>query len=316
MARYLVARLLAVPPLLLGVSVVVFLLLRFSPGDPAERILSQGGDYGADRAAVEALRHELGLDLSLPAQYGRWLAQLGRGDLGRSFATRRPVVDEIGARLPATLQLAGTALVLSILLALPLGVLSAWRPGGPLDLLCRLLCLGGVSLPSFWLGLLLAWLFAVQLGWLPAIGRGGPQHLVLPALALGAGIAAGQARLLRAALLDALARDYTRLAHAKGLPLRAVVLGHALRNALLAPLTALGLSLGSLLGGAAVIETVFAYPGLGKLAIDAIGARDYPLIQAFVLLMTVIFIAGNLAVDILYGLVDPRIRVGGRAVGG
>ena len=313
MGAYLLRRVLALPPLLLGASVVVFLLLRFSPGDPAEVILAQSGDYAVDRETVAELRREWGLDLSVPVQYARWLGLVARGDFGRSFATSRPVVEVIGERLPATLHLTIGALLLALAVALPLGILSAVRAGGPLDGLCRLVALAGVSMPGFWLGLLLVWTFSIRLGWLPAIGSGTTRHLVLPTVALAAGVAATQTRLIRASLLDVLAQPYVDVARAKGLTERLLIVRHALRNALIPAVTALALSLGGLLGGAAVIETVFAYPGLGKLAVDAIGSRDYPVIQAYALLMTLVFAASSLLVDVLYGLLDPRIRLGARA---
>ena len=313
MGGYLLRRLLALPPLLLGASVVVFLLLRFSPGDPAEVILAQSGDYAVDKETVAQLRREWGLDLSIPVQYARWLGQVASGDFGRSFATSRPVVELIGERLPATLQLTFGALLLALVVALPLGILSAIRAGGPLDGLCRLVALVGVSMPGFWLGLLLVWTFSIRLGWLPAIGSGTARHLVLPTVALAAGVAATQTRLIRASLLDVLAQPYVGVARAKGLSERLVIARHCLRNALIPAITALALSLGGLLGGAAVIETVFAYPGLGKLTVDAIGARDYPVIQAYALLMTLVFVGSSLLVDLLYGLLDPRIRLGARA---
>jgi peptide/nickel transport system permease protein len=293
-----------------GVSVLIFLVLRFTPGDPAERILSQEGEYQADREAIARLRAEWGLDLALPVQYGRWIANVAVGDFGRSFATGRPVVETLAERLPATLQLAALALAVAVALALPLGVLAAANAGGPVDALCRALSLVGASVPSFWLGLLLVWVFAVRLGWLPAIGRGGPQHLVLPAAALGVGVCATQARLLRASLLETLAEQYVLVARAKGVSARRVLWRHALRNALIPSTAALGVSLGSLLGGAAVVETVFAYPGMGKLAVDAISIRDYPVVQAFVILMTLAFALAGLVVDLVSALIDPRIRVG------
>jgi nickel ABC transporter permease subunit NikB len=313
MSRYVIGRLIGIPPLLLAISVVIFLMLRFSPGDPAEIILTQNGGYAIDKAMVAQLRHEWGLDLSLPAQYGRWLGQIVTGDLGRSFATGRPVSQLIVQRLPATLQLAASALVVALLVALPLGIVSAVRAGGLVDGLCRLVALAGVSMPGFWLGLLLVWTFSIRLGWLPAIGSGTARHLVLPSIALAAGVAATQTRLIRASLLEVLAQPYVTIARAKGLSERLVILRHGLRNALIPSVTALGLSLGGLLGGATVIETVFAYPGLGNLAIDSISSRDYPLIQAFVLLMTLVFVVSSLLIDILYGLLDPRIRLGARA---
>ena len=309
MGRYLLWRALGIPPLLLGASVVIFLLLRFSPGDPAEVILAQHGEYAVDRETVAQLRREWGLDLTLPAQYGRWLTQVLRGDFGRSFATSRPVGELLAERLPATLLLSGAALLVALLVALPLGILSAVRSGGLLDGVCRLVALAGVSMPSFWLGLLLVWTFSIRLGWLPAIGSGTARHVILPTIALAAGVAATQTRLIRASLLEVLAQPYVDVARAKGLSERLVVVRHGVRNALIPSVTALALSLGGLLGGAAVIETVFAYPGLGKLAVDAIGARDYPVIQAYALLMTLVFIVSSLLVDVVYGLIDPRIRL-------
>jgi peptide/nickel transport system permease protein len=298
---------------LLGASLVIFLLLRFSPGDPAEVILAQNGEYAVDKETVAQLRREWGLDLSLPTQYGRWLAQVARGDFGRSFATSRPVGDLIAERLPATLLLSGAALLVALIVALPLGILSAVRSGGALDGACRLVALAGVSMPGFWLGLLLVWTFSVRLGWLPAIGSGTTRHLVLPTIALAVGVAATQTRLIRASLLEVLAQPYIDVARAKGISERLVILRHGLRNALIPSVTALALSVGGLLGGAAVIETVFAYPGLGKLAVDSIGSRDYPVIQAYALLMTLVFVVSSLLVDALYGLLDPRIRLGAGA---
>lgn len=313
MGRYLLRRVLGIPPLLLGASVAIFLLLRFSPGDPAEVILAQNGDYAVDKETVAQLRREWGLDLALPTQYGRWLGQVARGDFGRSFATNRPVGELIAERLPATLTLSGGALLLALVVATPLGILSAVRSGGVLDGACRLVALAGVSMPGFWLGLLLVWTFSVRLGWLPAIGSGTIRHLVLPTIALAAGVAATQTRLIRASLLEVLAQPYVDVARSKGLSERLVIVRHGLRNALIPSVTALALSIGGLLGGAAVIETVFAYPGLGKLAVDSIGSRDYPVIQAYALLMTVVFVGLSLLVDVLYGLLDPRIRLGAGA---
>jgi peptide/nickel transport system permease protein len=298
----------------LGVSILVFLFLHMIPGDPVDNLL--GPDATPDnKARVEKC---MGLDKSMPEQFVAFLGHVVDGTLGPQCRTqdtgdKRTVAGRIGDVLPYTVRLAVLGMLLAVVLALPLGVLAAARAGGPLDALCRVVALLGVSLPGFWLGLLLVWTFAVRLGWLPAIGGGTLRHLVLPALTLAAGIAATQARLIRACLLETLGQPYIQVARAKGLREGAVLLRHALRNALIAPLTALGVSLGRLLGGAVVVETVFAYPGLGKLAIDAISTRDYPLIQAFVVLMTAIFIAAGLLVDLCYAVVDPRVRVGGRA---
>jgi ABC-type dipeptide/oligopeptide/nickel transport system permease component len=308
--RYLARRLLALPPLLQGVSLVIFLVLRASPGDPAERVFSDNGAYAADRQAVAALRTSLGLDLSLPVQYGHWLRQVVVGDFGRSYASGRQVIEVIGERLPATLRLTGVALAIALAVGAPLGIVAAAQAGRPLDALSRLIALVALSVPSFWLGLLLIWTFAVKLGWRPAIGAGGLRHLLLPGCALAAGVAATQARLIRASLLEVLDQPYTVVARAKGVAERNILLRRALGNALIPPVTALGLSLGSLLGGAAVVETVFAYPGLGKLAVDAIAVRDYPVIQAFVVLMTLVFVLAGLLVDLLHVAIDPRVRPG------
>lgn len=310
MGGYLLRRALGIPPLLFGASVVIFLLLRFSPGDPAEVILAQHGDYAVDRETVAQLRQAWGLDLTLPTQYGRWLGQVARGDFGRSFATNRPVSDLLLERLPATLLLTVGALLVGLIVATPFGILSAVRAGGALDGACRLVALAGVSMPGFWLSLLLVWTFSIRLGWLPAIGGGTARHLILPTIALAAGVAATQTRLIRASLLEVLGQPYVDVARAKGLSERLVIVRHSLRNALIPAVTALALSVGGLLGGAAVIETVFSYPGLGKLAVDSIGSRDYPVIQAYVLLMTVVFVVSSLLVDAAYSLLDPRIRLG------
>ncbi|MFN8521569.1 MAG: ABC transporter permease [Chloroflexota bacterium] len=309
MLGHLARRAAQIPPLLLAVSVVIFGMLRFSPGDPAEIILSQSGGYAADRETVSMLHREWGLDVSLPVQCGRWLYKLATLDLGRSFATSRPVSQLIAERLPATLLLAGAALFSALAVALPLGVLAAFRAGGLLDGLCRVLALIGVSLPGFWMALLLVWTFSVRLGWLPAVGGGTWRHAVLPVVALATSVAATQVRLVRASVLDVLSQPYLDTARGKGLTERLVLTRHVLRNALLPPVTALGLSAGGLLGGAAVVETVFAYPGMGKLVVDSIGSRDYPVIQAFVLLLTLVYVGISLLVDLICGALDPRVRL-------
>lgn len=313
MLRYAGLRLLATIPVLLGISVVLFTLLRLVPGDPTHAILLAMVDPGADLSRVQeditALRADLGLDRPYPVQYLGWLGEVLTGNLGVSFRSGTPIVDELLDRLPATLELTGAALVVMALVVVPTGVLGAVHHGRRLDRVARVLSLLGVSMPSFFLALLLLYGFSVRLGWLPTLGRRGLGHLVLPAVTLGVGLAAGVSRLLRASMLDALAQPYVVTAEAKGLPLSAIVLRHALRNAVLPVLTASGLVIGGVLGGAAVVETVFSWPGIGRYIVDAIAGRDYPVIQAFVLAMAVIFVLVNLVVELVHPLLDPRVRL-------
>nr|WP_240610903.1 nickel ABC transporter permease [Ammonifex thiophilus] len=306
---YLLKRLLYLVPVMLGVSLITFLLINLAPGDPAGLILRSGG-VEPTREAVEALREELGLNDPLYLQYGRWLWRVLHGDWGRSFRTGRPVVEELLSRFPATLELALAATLFMLCLALPLGILSALYRHAWLDHLSRLGALLGASLPGFWLGLVLIYLFAVKLRVLPVMGRGGLEHLVLPAVTLGFGLAAVYARILRAGMLDALGQDYIKVARAKGLPEKWVIGRHALKNALLPVVTLLGLSFGHLLGGVVIVETIFAWPGVGKFAVDSIFNRDYPVIQGYALFMSVVFVLVNLVVDLSYVLLDPRIRLG------
>ncbi|MDK2888635.1 MAG: peptide/nickel transport system permease protein [Thermoanaerobacter sp.] len=308
MSRYLLKRFLYLIPVMLGVSIVTFGLINLAPGDPAELILRSGG-VEPTREAVEALREELGLNAPLYVQYGRWLWRMLHGDLGKSFRTGRPVAEEILSRFPATLELAFAAMVFMICLALPAGILSALYRHAFLDHLSRLGALLGASLPGFWLGLVLIYFFAVKLGVLPVMGRGGPEHLVLPAVTLGFGLAAVYARVLRAGMLDVLGQDYIKVARAKGLKEKWVIGRHALKNALLPAVTLLGMSFGHLLGGAVIVETIFAWPGVGKFAVDSIFNRDYPVIQGYALFMAVVFVLVNLLVDISYVFLDPRIRL-------
>jgi ABC-type dipeptide/oligopeptide/nickel transport system permease component len=297
-------RLVLVVPTLLGVATLVFAFLHLIPGDPVEIMLGES----AALADVAALRHDLGLDRPLPAQYARFLARAARGDLGRSITFRAPVARVIAARYPATLELAGAALVLALVLALPLGVVAAVRPGSAVDRLARLASLAGVCLPSFWLGPLLILVFSLQLGWLPTSGREGSASVVLPALTLGLGMAAILLRLTRASMLAALREDYVRTARAKGAPEWRVVGVHALRNALVPVTTVAGLQAGALLAGAIITETIFAWPGLGRLVVQAIQARDYPLVQGCVLAIGVTYVAVNTATDLLHRAIEPRLR--------
>jgi len=259
----------------------------------------------------ERLRHELGLDLPLAAQYLKFLKGIATGDLGESYFFRRPVAEVIAERVPATLELAVASLFVAGIIALPLGILAALREGTALDALSMLFALIGVSMPNFWLGPLLIILFSIKLGWFPVSGRSGLGSLVLPALTLGTALAALLSRMTRSSLLEVLGEEYLTVARAKGLPERRVILKHALRNALIPIVTVLGLQFGALLSGAIITENVFSWPGIGTLLITAVEARDYPLVQGCVLFISIVYVAVNLAVDLLYGFIDPRIRYGG-----
>lgn len=315
MARYLLRRLLHVVPVWLGISVLAFSLAALAPGDPARMIVQQQTGSPARRQEVERLRRELGLDAPLPVRYARWIASAVRGELGRSYSTGEPVLHALAVRFPATAQVALFATLFAVALSLPLGVLSSVRRNALVDHLCRLWALLGASLPSFWLAYLLILLFAVHLRLLPVAGRGTPAHVVLPALTLGVGAAATLTRLTRSSLLETLREEYVRTAHAKGLSEQAVIARHALRNSLIPVVTALGIRLGHLLAGSAIVETVFGWPGIGKLVVDAIYNRDYPLIQGFVLFTGTVFVLLNLLVDLLYGWLDPRVRLASPAGG-
>lgn len=292
------------------ISLLCFGLVRLAPGDPAYLVLNQSG-IEPTPAAVAQLRAELGLDEPVVVQYARWLHQVLQWDLGRSFRTKQPVGAELLARLPATLLLGLSAWILGILVAVPLGIAAAVDANGWLDRLGRVAALLGASIPSFWLGLLLIYVFAVQLRWLPAMGIGDVRHLLLPAVTLAVGVAAPYSRLLRASMLEVLHADFIRTARGKGLPERRVLWEHALKNALPPLVTAMGMGLSRLWGGAAIVEAVFGWPGIGKFVVDSIFVRDYQAVQGFVLLMAVTVLVGNLAVDLLYRGLDPRMRLAG-----
>ena len=316
MLRYLGRRLAYFLPVWLALTLLTFGLANLAPGDPAAEYLRRVLDTEPTPEQVARVRHEFGLDRPFPLSYALWLGRALQGDLGRSYRNRAPVAPQLAERLPATLQLAVPAALLALAVALPLGALAASRPGSAFDHVSRVGALLGASVPGFWLALLSITLFAVQLRLLPVAGRGGPEHVVLPCLTLAAGLAAVLTRLTRAGLLEALGEDYVRTARAKGLPARAVVLRHALPNALIGVVSALGVAFGHLLGGAAIVETIFAWPGLGKLALDSIYARDYPMLQGYVLVTGTVFLLVNLLVDLAYVHLDPRVRVGARATGG
>lgn len=290
---------------MLGVVTLVFFLIHFIPGDPVELMLGET----ASRSDLNQLRADLGLDRPLAEQYGRFLLGLARGDLGHSFFYRMPVHRVILEKLPATVELSLAAMALALLIALPLGIAAAVKKESAIDRGAMLGSLLGISIPNFWLGPLLIILFSIRLGWLPVSGREGPASLILPAITLGTALAAILSRMTRSAMLDVLGEDYLKTARAKGLPERAVVLKHALRNALLPVLTIVGLQFGALLSGAVITENVFAWPGIGTLLIQAITARDYPLVQGCVLTISLGYVAVNFMTDLLYSLADPRVKL-------
>ena len=305
MAQFFARRFVAAVPVLVGVSIVVFLMVHLLPGDPAT-VMLRGAPATAED--IENLRRELGLEKPLYVQYTTYVSRVLQGDFGQSIHTRRSVAKEIAAVFPATLRLALAAMVIAIILGIMLGVIAALRQTTWLDTSSMGVALFGVSMPDFWIGLLLILIFSVQLGWFPSTGVGDVRHIVLPAVALGANFAAIIARLVRSSLLEVLRQDYMVTARAKGLGQRTVIFRHGLRNALIPLVTIMGLQFGNLLGGAVVIETVFARQGLGRLAITAILAKDFPLIQGVVLFSAVIYVLLNILVDSTYAFLDPRIR--------
>lgn len=304
MWRYVLKRAVLALPVLVGVSVVVFVAIRLIPGDPAQLMAGQA----ATQEVVQQIRQSLGLDQPLPVQYLYFLRNVVRGDLGRSLFNGAPVVEELAQRFPRTVRLALASMAVASLIGIPAGILAATRRSTWVDTAVMLVALAGVSVPVFWLGLNLILLFSVRLQWLPSFGYETWRHLVLPSLTLGAASTAVVARMTRSAMLEVLGQDYVRTARAKGLAERVVVSRHALRNALIPVVTVLGLQLGTLLSGAVLTETVFAWPGIGRLLVEAVLARDYPIIQGATLLIAATFVVLNVAVDVLYGLLDPRIR--------
>ncbi len=305
MIAFLVSRLLSALVVVLGVSALVFLFLHIVPGDPVEVMLGETAS-AADR---EALRQALGLDRPLLAQMAAYYGNLFSLDLGTSLHSRQPIAEMLAERIPATAELALAALLVAIVIAFPLGTLAAVRKGSGWDAGAMGLSLLGVSIPNFLMGPILILIFSLWLGWFPVSGREGIASLVLPALTLGTAMAAILSRMVRATLLDTLHEEYIRTARAKGLSEWRVIWRHAMRNALLPVVTLLGLQLGALLGGAVITEVVFSWPGLGQLTIEAIQKRDYPVVQACVLLISLTYVAVNTLTDLLYGLLDPRVRL-------
>ncbi len=305
MLKYIGRRLLASIPILLGVTTLVFFMLRLLPGDPVEVMLAESG---GSAQAITQLRAELGLDDPLYVQYGRFLFSTLRGDLGRSLFTNRPVLQTIGEQLPSTIELAVAGTLLAIVMGVGLGILAAVNHNTWIDSLCMAVAVSGVSMPIFWSGLLLILLFSTTLHWLPATGQGGLRHLILPALVLGFASSGMVARLVRSGMLDVLNQDYIVTARAKGLGERTIVYRHALKNALIPVITVVGLQFGFLLGGAVVTETIFSRQGIGRLVVDAILWKDFPVVQGVVLLAAVIYTLVNLTVDVAYAVADPRIH--------
>lgn len=312
MLKYIAGRLASLVPILFGVSLFAFLLVHLVPGDPVEAMVG----LEASQENIDALRRNYGLDRPLYEQYFVWVGNVIQGDFGRSIQTRRPVSGLIVRALVPTAQLAVSALLLSLIIAIPAGIASATRKNTIADYIATFSALGGLSLPSFWIGILLILGFSVNLSWFPSSGNAplfreplrALHHLVLPTVTLGTALAAATMRMTRATMIETLSQDFVRTAQAKGLARSTVVYKHTLRNAIMPVVTLLGIQMGQLLGGVVVTETVFAWPGLGKLTVDAIFARDYPIVQGAVLTMALLFVVINLLTDIVYTFLDPRIR--------
>ncbi|MGD8804408.1 MAG: ABC transporter permease [Chloroflexota bacterium] len=310
--QYIAQRLLTAIVVLLGVTFAVFLIIQLVPGDPARVILG----VQANEEDLAAIRERLGLNDPFLVQYGNWLTNAVQGDLGKSLITGQEVTPQIMSRLPATLQLAAAALIIGLSIALPAGIISALKPGSKIDVIASVSSQIGVAIPDFWMGIMLILLFSLTLGWLPARGYTPIQespgdwlrHIILPAVTLGIISGAIQTRFVRSAMLEVLNENYIRTGHAKGLPERRVIMGHALPNAMITIVTIIGLQITALLSAVVVVEVVFGWPGLGRLALEAVLDRDYPLLQGTVLTMAILLTMVNLGVDLLYFVLDPRIE--------
>ncbi len=311
MLRYIVSRLIGTIPVLFLVSLLTFLMIHLTPGDPVRLML--GDDATAD--AIAALNRKLGLDQPLPIQYVRWLGQVLSGDLGDSIRTRQPVVEAVGSRLPVTIELSVLSMIIAVALGLPTGIIAAIRRNSAADVASTTLALTGISIPNFFLGIMLILVFSEWLGWLPPSGyvpfRDDPiqnlKLMIMPSLALGTALAGTISRMMRSSLLEVLGADFVRTARAKGLSEPRAILGHAVKNAMLPVVTIIGLQMGSVLGGAILTETIFALPGIGRLVVDSIFARDFPIVQGVILFLALIRIASSLATDLIYARLDPRI---------
>ncbi len=308
MRYYVVRRFYAMLIILLCVSAITFSLMHLVPGDSARIIAEKKYGEEVSEQTVELVRREMGLDRPIFIQYFSWLGGVFRGDFGESFRTGRPVRDEIWSKLPATAELALAAILVSLIIAIPVGIISAVKQYSLLDSASMVGALVGVSMPNFWLGLLLILFFSVHLEWLPVFGRGELKHLILPALTLGTGMAAVTARLTRSSILEVLKQDYVRTARAKGMTEMVVMNRHVLKNSLIPVITVVGLQFGSLLEGTVVVEVIFDWPGIGRLLYDSIFARDYPVIQGCVFIIAAMYVTVNLLVDISYAWLDPKIN--------
>jgi peptide/nickel transport system permease protein len=302
---YLTRRLFALIPVALGVATLTFAVIHLVPGDP---VIAMLGETAAP-ADVEGMRHQLGLDRPVLEQYFSYLGGLAVGDLGESISYRKPVSRIIAERYPATIELAAAGMLVALLIAFPLGIIAGSKPGGAGDIGAMGFAILGISVPHIYLGPLLMILFSLDLRWLPLTGRGGFSHLVLPAITLGTALAAIIARMLRQSLIGVRESDYMRTAISKGLSQRAALIRHGLRNALTSVITIIGLQMGSLLSGTLITEMIFSWPGLGRLLISAIGARDYPTVEGCVLAFALTYVLVNMATDVIYALVDPRVRI-------
>jgi peptide/nickel transport system permease protein len=308
MGTYIVRRLLMLIPTIIGVSFITFSLMHIVPGDPAELILREQLDGDPPREAVEQLREEMGLNDPFLIQYGNWIMGIIQGELGDSYRTKRPVISEIMARLPATLELAVASMIISLIIAIPIGVISAVKHNTLIDKMSMLGAMIGISIPNFWLAFLLIMIFSLQLGMLPVAGYGGMKYLVLPALTLGTGMAAFVARLLRTAMLEVMSQDYVRTARAKGLPEIFVIIRHVFRNALLPVVTFLGMQFCWALEGSVIVEAIFARPGIGRFLYESVFARDFPSVQGSVLFFALTVVSINLIIDLSYPFLDSRIK--------
>lgn len=313
MLMYIAKRLVLLVPILLGITLLTFSLMHLIPGDPAEILMRQQGIIPTQEN-IEKFREQMGLTEPLPIQYFNWLSCLLHGDFGSSLSVSygKPVLSEILLRFPRTLELAAFSLLISLLISIPLGIIAAIKQNSAIDHLTLVGASLGIAMPSFWLGLLLILFFSVYLGWLPVCGYGSLKHIILPAITLGIGMAALTTRLMRASMLEVLGENYIITARGKGLRERIVIMKHALRNALIPVVTVAGLQFGWLIEGAVFVEMIFTWPGIGKLLVDSIFARDIPMVQGCVLFIAFVFVLVNLAVDISYGMLDPRIMYEGQ----
>lgn len=304
MLKYIIKKLILMIPVLIGLTVIVFLILHLAPGDPVHLIVGPN----ATPEVYESVRSSMGLDRPLVVQYFNFLSNIAHGDLGKSILQQRPVLDIILERFPVTLELGVKALLLSFAIAIPVGIIAAVNRNTAVDYSAMAFALIGISMPTFWFGLLLLYFFAFRFGWFPISGYGTWQHMVLPVIAIGLTDAAVIARMARSSMLEVIRQDYIRTARAKGLKENIVINKHALKNALIPVITLLGMRMGWIIGGSVTIEIIFSLPGLGRLMVDAIFSRDYPVVQGSILLLTASVMLCNIIADILYALVDPRIK--------